>query len=156
MPTKSKNQGFFKPRNPKKYKGDPSQIVYRSGWELHVMQYFDKHPAITKWASEELHIPYLDPVTRKFRRYFPDFLIEKKDPKTGQTETILIEVKPFKETRPPPSINKNGRKRNQKTLITETKTYATNQAKWKAAKEWCDDRKIKFVVLTENEIYGKT
>jgi hypothetical protein len=32
------------------------------------------------------------------------------------------------------------------------KTYAVNQAKWKAAQEFCDDRRIEFKIITEIEL----
>ena len=35
---------------------------------------------------------------------------------------------------------------------TEAKTYAVNQAKWKAAEEWCKDRMLEFKVITEHEL----
>ena len=59
----------------------------------------------------------------------------------------MIEVKPAKQTRPP----KQGKKVTQ-SYIYECKTYAVNQAKWKAADEWCKDRKIEFKVVTEREL----
>jgi hypothetical protein len=31
-------------------------------------------------------------------------------------------------------------------------TYAVNQSKWKAAKEWCADRMLEFIVITEKEL----
>ena len=34
-------KGIFKPINYKKYKGDPTKIVYRSSWELKVMSSLD-------------------------------------------------------------------------------------------------------------------
>ncbi len=40
------HQGYFKPKNPQKYKGDPTNIIYRSGWELKFMLYVDSHPEI--------------------------------------------------------------------------------------------------------------
>jgi len=34
--SKKYTQGFFKPKYPEKYKGDPTNIVYRSGYELKI------------------------------------------------------------------------------------------------------------------------
>ena len=70
-------QGRFKPDNPQKYKGDASNIIYRSGWELKLMRYLDKHPHVTRWNSEEIIIPYRSPIDGKMHRYFPDFYVEK-------------------------------------------------------------------------------
>jgi hypothetical protein len=63
-------QGRFKPMNPQKYKGDPSNIIYRSSWELKLLQYLDKHPQIDWYASEELVIPYMSPIDGRMHRYF--------------------------------------------------------------------------------------
>ena len=70
--------GKFRPRNPKKYRGDSSKIVYRSSWEARCMNYFDLNDNILWWASEEVIVPYRDPLTNKARRYFPDFIIKIK------------------------------------------------------------------------------
>ena len=59
----------------------------------------------------------------------------------------MIEVKPAKQTRPP-----KPRKKVTQSYIYECKTYATNQAKWKAAYEWCKDKRIEFKIVTEKEL----
>jgi hypothetical protein len=132
-------QGFFKPINPKKYVGNPRQIVYRSSWELKAMSQFDLNPDVVSWASEELVVPYFDPVQGRNRRYFPDFLVKMKD-----GTVYMVEIKPAKEMVPP----KPGRKVT-KRFIAESATYETNQAKWEAAREFCTKRKWKFMVLNE-------
>ena len=43
-------------------------------------------------------------------------------------------------------------KKQRKTLIRESMTYAVNQAKWKSAREWCADRMIEFKIITEDEL----
>ena len=139
-------RGKFKPKNIKKYMGDPTKITYRSLWERKCMLIFDTNPNILKWASEEIAIPYLSPVDGKRHKYFPDFMVEIKN-KDGKTETIMIEVKPKKQTEPPVK-----KKKPTKSYIYECTTYAVNQAKWKAAKEWCDDRRIEFKLITEEEL----
>ena len=58
-----------------------------------------------------------------------------------------MEVKPKKQTVPPKQ-----KSRVTKSYMYECKTYAVNQAKWKAAKEFCDDRLIEFKVITEEEL----
>ena len=90
-------QGFFKPQNPKKYIGDPTNIVYRSGWEKRVMDWADTNPNVTRWCSEEIVIPYISPVDNRPHRYFVDFYVEaiRKD---GQTAKMLLEVKPKAQT----------------------------------------------------------
>ena len=51
-------KGRFKPKEYKKYKGDPTKVVYRSMWELRFMKYCDSNPSILEWSSEEIVIPY--------------------------------------------------------------------------------------------------
>jgi hypothetical protein len=138
-------KGTFKPRNPKKYVGDPNNIIYRSSWELRFMQYLDKHPDVINWASEELAIPYYSPVDKKVHRYFPDFIIKRKSATSSKEETLVIEIKPKIQTAAP-------KNRSSKSYIKEVMTYGINTAKWKAAKEFCDDRKWTFMVLTEKEL----
>lgn len=139
-------KGKYKPKFPKKYKGDPTNIIYRSLWERHCMVYFDQNPNILKWCSEEVVIPYKSPIDGRWHRYFPDFLIQVRT-KEGDTDTILIEVKPHKETKEPAK-----RKRITKNYLYEVQTFGINSAKWKAAEEYCADRKWKFMILTEKEL----
>jgi hypothetical protein len=139
-------KGYFKPKNPKKYKGDPTNIIYRSSWECKLMIRLDEDPNVISWGSEEIIIPYRSPIDNKIHRYFVDFIVTKIN-KEGIKETILIEVKPEKQTKPP-KIQKNITRK----YITEVKTWGVNEAKWKAAKEYCDDRKWKFYIFTEKEL----
>ena len=90
-------KGIFKPSNPRKYKGDPNNIVYRSLWERKMMVYCDLNDNIMEWASEEFFVPYYDPTMKKVRRYFPDFFIKYTD-KDGRVRRSVIEVKPMRET----------------------------------------------------------
>ena len=139
-------KGKYKPKFPKKYKGDPTNIIYRSLWERHCMVYFDQNPNILKWCSEEVVIPYKSPIDGRWHRYFPDFLIQVRT-KEGDIDTILIEVKPHKETKEPAK-----RERITKNYLYEVQTFGINSAKWKAAEEYCADRKWKFMILTEKEL----
>jgi hypothetical protein len=139
-------KGKFRPKFPEKYKGDPTNIIYRSLWERNCMIYFDQNPNILYWSSEEIVIPYKSPIDGKWHRYFPDFLIRVRN-KYNQTETFVIEVKPHKETREP-----EVKKKITKQYLYEVQTWGINSAKWNAAKEYCDDRKWKFKILTEKEL----
>jgi hypothetical protein len=139
-------QGYFKPKNPQKYKGDPTNIVYRSSWELKLMTYLDLHKDIVTWGSEELFIPYRSPIDNKIHRYFPDFIVTKIN-KEGKKETALIEVKPAAQTKPPKKQEKVTKK-----YITEVTTWGINEAKWKAADEYCKDRGWSFHIFTEREL----
>ena len=138
--------GKFKPKNYKKYKGDPTKIVYRSLWERRFMVYCDNNDKIIEWGSEELIIPYRSPLDKKVHRYFPDFYIKYLN-KEGNVVREIIEVKPKKQLRPPKTP-----KRQTKRYLQECATFMVNQAKWKAAEEYCSDRKMKFRYLTEDHL----
>jgi hypothetical protein len=138
-------KGRFTPQNPSKYKGNPNNIIYRSNWELRVMKYLDENPAVLWWASEELFVPYVSPVDNRVHRYFPDFIARTKK-KNGQEQTIMIEVKPFKQTQEPQ------RKRKTKAFLNEVVTYAVNQAKWNAAELFCKEHGWHFQIITEKEL----
>ena len=83
--------GTYKPINPKKYRGNPNQVVYRSLWERKLMVYCDKNDAILEWGSEEVIIPYLSPWDGKLHRYFPDFYMKVKQA-SGSIKKFIIEV----------------------------------------------------------------
>jgi hypothetical protein len=148
-------QGKFKPKNPQKYKGDPTNIIYRSGWELKLFNYLDVHPNVIKWGSEELIIPYKSPIDGRWHRYFPDVYVEQINT-DGKKQTILIEVKPEAQTVPPSQNNKLTPKgKVSRKYLNEVMTYGVNDAKWKAAQEFCADRGWNFLIMTEKHLFGK-
>ena len=139
-------KGKYYPSFPRKYKGDPTNIIYRSLWERKFMVYCDKNQNILEWASEEIAIPYRSPIDNRVHRYFPDFYMKVKET-NGKIKNYVIEVKPAKQTIPPKKP-----KRQTKGYIREAYEYARNQAKWKMAKEYCADRQWEFKVVTEKEL----
>ena len=139
-------KGKYKPSYPRKYKGDPTNIIYRSLWERKFMVYCDNNPNVLEWQSEEFCIPYRSPIDNKVHRYFPDFFIKYKDV-SGKTRSSLIEIKPMRQCVPPPKP-----KRQTKKYLNEAFEYAKNQAKWKAAEDYCADRMWEFKVMTEKEL----
>ena len=139
-------RGKYYPSFPRKYKGDPTNIIYRSLWERKFMVYCDKNTKIHEWGSEEIALPYISPHDSRVHRYFPDFYIKVQE-NTGKVKRYLIEVKPLKQTTKPKKP-----KRQTKGYIREAFEYARNQAKWKAAREYCADRMWEFKVITEKEL----
>ena len=139
-------KGKYYPSFPRKYKGDPTNIIYRSLWERKFMVYCDKNDNILEWASEEIAIPYRSPIDNRVHRYFPDFYMKVKET-NGRIKNYVIEVKPAKQTIPPKKP-----KRQTKGYIREAYEYARNQAKWKMAKEFCADRQWEFKVVTEKDL----
>jgi hypothetical protein len=140
------HKGKFRPKHPQKYDGDPTNIIYRSSWELRFMIWADEKPNVTKWRSEETVIPYISPIDNKLHRYFVDFQIQIKD-KTGALKTYLIEIKPEIQTKPPVV-----QRRVTKRYLEEVVTWGKNEAKWKAAKEYAKDRGWEFLIITEKNL----
>ena len=139
--------GRYIPKNPKKYKGDPSKVIYRSLWERRFMAYCDSNVSIIEWGSEEIIIPYLSPWDKKIHRYFPDFYIKTKQ-HDGGTKKFIIEVKPKAQCKEPIKSPK----RKTKKWYNEVKTWGINQAKWKCAIDYCENRNMEFKILTEDHL----
>ena len=138
------SQGIFTPTNPEKYIGRGS-IKYRSSWELRFMNFLDTHPSVKQWASEAISIKYENPVAKKVKSYVPDFLIIYED-SGGNRRGELIEIKPYKET----TIEAAGRSvKNQIQAVV-------NQAKWAAAKIFCERNGLAFRVVTEHDMFTNT
>lgn len=141
------SQGKFKPKNPSKYDGDCTNIVYRSSYELKFMQYCDLSESILSYQSEEFFIPYVSPIDGKYHKYFPDFHIKYKD-KEGNIKKAVIEVKPKKDLKEP---EKNP-KRRTRSWAYQVKTWAVNQQKWAAAEKYCKERDWEFKIFTEDQL----
>lgn len=139
--------GFYKPKNPKKYKGIPTRITYRSMWEKKFMIFCDTNSSIVEWGSEEVVVPYRSPIDGRAHRYYPDFYIKVKNRK-GETQKYIIEIKPKRQVIGP---DKNP-KRKTAAWKREVLTYIKNEAKWEAARSYCDIRSMKFMILTEDHL----
>ena len=147
-----KNDGFYQIydiypylKNPQKYVGI-RPITCRSSWEIKfILNFLDKHPSVLEWSSESLIIHYRNPIDNQIHRYFPDFWVKVKQ-KDESIKEFLIEIKPKKYTRPP--------RKNSKRYVEEMKTYVVNQAKWNAAKEFCERNNMEFLIITEDFIPG--
>ena len=138
--------GLYKPLYPKKYRGNPSRIVYRSLWEKKYMKYCDHTASILEWGSEEIIIPYRSPIDNRVHRYYPDFYIKVLE-KSGKTSKYIVEIKPKKQTKPP-----YGKDKRTVAYKREALTFAKNRAKWNAAEDFCEDRQMKFLILTEDHL----
>jgi hypothetical protein len=94
---------------------------YRSGWELLFMMYLDADPDVVEWAYEGVSIPYVSNAkSRRIRKYLPDFYVVRTDRKQ------LVEVKPSRKL-----------------------AHATVQKKLAAAREWCAQKGVELLVITE-------
>tara|TARA_B100001057_G_scaffold440865_2_gene475070 strand:- start:3608 stop:4042 length:435 start_codon:yes stop_codon:yes gene_type:complete len=133
--------GKYNLKNQEKYIGLKTP-TYRSGWEHAFMRLCDEHPNVAKWASESIKIPYRHPFTGKYTIYVPDFFVVYVD-KNGRKHAELIEVKPAAQS----TMEKAGRsyKKQQQVII--------NNAKWEAANAYAKQQKIKFRVVSEEQLF---
>jgi len=140
-------QGVFKPNNPHKYKGNSTNIIYRSSYELKLFRRLDAHEDVEWWASEEMSVNYVSPLDNRRHRYYPDVLMKKKnDPKV-----IMIEVKPAYQT-VQPTMKKTKKGKPTKSSLYEMREWGRNTAKWAAARKFCEKRNWEFIIMTENEL----
>ena len=128
--------GKWKPKYPGKYNGDYTKITYRSLWERNTFRWIEKQSWVKWWNSEETIIPYICSTDNKPHRYFIDLTI-----RTTKGQTILVEIKPAAQTKPPKRKNLN-----------EALRYMKNTSKWKYAKRYCDQRGYKFEIWTEKTL----
>lgn len=139
-------KGIFQPINPHKYRGDHTNIIYRSRWELRFMSFLDMQESVVEWSSEEFFIPYRCKTDGRIHRYFPDFKVKWRKA-TGESVVQVIEIKPEGQTRAPTKPKKITRR-----YINEAMTYAKNQSKWEYARQWCADRNYQFLIMTEKQL----
>ncbi len=141
------HQGTYEVQNKDKYLGTKNPR-YLSSYEYRVFKFFDQNPNVIKWGAETVVVKYYNPVKQRKARYIADLYVEYVD-KNGEHHKELIEIKPAAQVKKPV---KRGKKR-QDVFESEQRTYAVNQAKWNAAKEYARQRGWKFRILTENEIF---
>jgi len=147
MSTKYKQfqQGIYNPINKNKYVG-VNLPKYRSSYELKFFRFLDNNTNVIKWGSESIAIPYISPVDNRVHHYFPDNIVKIKE--GNVITTYVIEIKPQKQTQPPSVKNR----KSQKNVLFEQMQFAVNNAKWKAASEWCNKTGMKFQLITETEL----
>src|SRR6056300_1746617 len=134
-------QGRFTVKNPSKYVGTKAPLA-RSSWETVFMRMLDEHPGVESWASESIKIPYKCPLTGKYTIYVPDFFIVYKD-KNGKKHAEVVEVKP---------ANQTLRERVGKSRYNQEQ-YIKNMAKWEAASKWCKQKRVRFRIVSEDDIF---
>lgn len=144
-------QGLFKPSDTLKCL-NKTHPEYRSGLELKLMLVLDKNPNVISWSSEKVIVPYVHPVksaqagTPQYARYFVDFYMKLK---VGELiKEYLIEVKPSRQCEKPTA---HGNKKTS-TILYENVMWAINQAKWEAAKKYCEKKNYKFIIINETNI----
>lgn len=153
--------GYFYPKHPEKYKGDPKNIIWRSKLERSFFRYFDTTDSIIQWSSEEFCIPYqhgmkeyIDKKTKaikkkkRIRRYFPDCWTKVRSI-DGEIKEFLIEIKPFAFTFPPTKPKSGRITKSYKILINQ---YIINKLKWETAEKYSVKKGMKFIILTEKDL----
>ena len=139
--------GKYIPSNPKKYKGNPSKVIYRSLWERKLMVYCDMNEKVLEWGSEEIIIRYVSPWANRVHRSSPDFYM-KVQQVNGSVKKFIIEVKPKYQCKPPQA----NPKRKTKQWYNSVKTWTINEAKWKSANFFCESNDMEFKILTEDHL----
>lgn len=150
-------QGYYRPINVDKYRGNPDEIIYRSSWEHSFMKNLDTRDNVLAWSSEDIVIPYYSPLDEmmdppvygKIRKYYIDFFFTKINA-DGTTQDYLVEVKPLAQV-PTEVMNITGRKTKKKLMnyIKEAEVHLVNKAKFEAAISYAKERGAKFVIITE-------
>lgn len=126
--------------------GNPHNVVFRSSYEYRAFQWCDLTENIIEWGSEEFFIYYISPKDNRRHRYYPDLFIKIKNSE-GNVTKYVCEIKPARQTIPPKQ-----KSRVTKNFINESIRYSVNNAKWEAAKEFCERNEFEFMLLTEKEL----
>jgi len=139
-------KGKYQLKNPSKYKGNPTLVIYRSLWERSYMKKLDLNENILEWSSEEIALPYKSPLDDRIHKYYPDFYVKERL-SDGTIKKYIVEIKPKKQTLEPKVP-----KRKTKGYLYEVMEYAKNQSKWNSAREYCKDHGYEFKILTEEDL----
>ena len=124
-------------------------LKYKSSLELKAIKYADFNKHVVKFALEPFAIQYIKPTDGKPHRYYVDMFLE-----FTSGDKFIVEIKSKGETqlpKPPTKPNEKSIRRYQEALTT----YTINQAKWAAATEFAKSNKIRFIILTEDELHPK-
>lgn len=157
---KTAKRGLYKLLNPEKFvcpsdnymgstrlneNGDLC-VLFKSSLEMRAFEYADFNKYIKKWSLEPFAITYIKPSDNRTHRYYPDLFLEFTN-----GEKFIVEIKSLSEReRPVPPKYKSYS--SVQRYAADCLTYVTNQAKWKAAEEFCKYRNYHFTVLTEKEL----
>lgn len=143
-------QGYFSPKNPQKYLGDLSKVIFRSSWEYKFMNYCDLSPSVLEWSSEPLAIPYISPIDGKKHKYYVDFYCLINDGK--ETKKYIVEVKPVSQYLKQPIFEGKKTPKKLERYKEEMKTYLVNNAKFLYATEFAKSNGMEFKIITERDL----
>lgn len=162
--TKTKH-ARYKLVHPEKYMENLAAPICKSSWEERIFQAMDNNSYVLKWGYEpDFEIYYMSPKLHKMSKYFPDIYCECKSATDSKVNKFLIEIKPEKFAimpKPPKALTESA---NAKKVRAHQKKMAryymqceevmVNQAKWAAARNWCANRGVNWIVLTEENVCG--
>lgn len=137
---------FIKPLDEYMQSYKDGHVNFKSRLELKAIKYADFNKHIISWSIEPFNIKYVKPTDGKIHRYFIDLFLE-----FSSGDKFIVEIKPKSETLPPKKPTKNTQKASMNYQLA-LQTYAINQAKWKAAEEFAALNKMKFIILTDEEL----
>jgi len=146
--------GRYVPKHREKYLGIGQIPIYKSMLELLTFRWLDENNNVKRWGYELIRVPYFlprPPFDGKVHRYMVDIYAEIINTKGG-IEKYLAEVKSTSEFKKPSmtkSTNRNTRRNYNLAMVT----FIKNQCKWKAAKQFCDHSGMKFIFITEQDLY---
>lgn len=135
-------QQKYSVHNVHKYKGDINNIELKSSWEIDFAKFLDFNEKVLEWSSEEIKIPYFNPIKNHRTLYYPDFWV-KYENKYGEIVQELIEVKPLSQIKKP----------GPKATKYQRCTWIVNQSKWDAAFKFCRRSGMNFKILSEKSIF---
>lgn len=150
-------QGYYNLKNPQKYKGDPTKIVYRSSWELRFMIYCDENSNVLEWSSEPFSIPYYNPIEKKTQNYYIDFFIKIKDDQ--EIKNIIVEVKPKSKVpaeyggKRPILEGERMTLKKAKAYNRSLKDYIVNKVKFDSARRFAREKGWDFKIVTEEYLF---
>jgi hypothetical protein len=149
------SQGYFIPKNPQKYIGDLTKIIFRSSWEYNFLYYCDRNDLILKWSSEPFHIKYISPLDGKEHKYFVDFYIEYISNENDKlVKKALVEIKPKnKLKKPEPPKTKN--KKSLKNFEIQYKEWLVLESKIQYAKKFCQINNLEYIIVTEEFLFNQ-
>lgn len=172
MTTSKYEQSYYVPTNKDKVIG--GAIICRSSWERKFAAWCDANPSIIRWGCEVVTVRYRDkggvdlnecrrcgvdpsnPLVWPEKNYHIDFYIELADSHYDGTSSslkrILIEIKPYAQTRPPKPVSSTAKLKDQKRFNEAARTYLTNRAKWDAATAYAESHDMRFVVWSEYDL----
>jgi hypothetical protein len=144
-------QGYYKPKRPEKYIGDPENIIFRSSWEYRFCKYCDDNEVVVKWSSEPTAIKYINPIDNQEHNYYVDFFLRIK---RGEKEIgYLAEIKPEASLEKPIMESGSQTVKRLKNYNYAMQTWIINRAKFHAAKQFAENNGYRFVIVTEKFLF---